>query len=226
MGKSASVAALIVVLTMAVCSEVGLCWEEEAKERMNHAVDWARDKFSEGLKIRQDTAQNVMDKAGDAASRATGTIINQDMAQNGMDEAGDAASRATGTINSAASETSKYVSEKAGEMGSSTSEHAKEAIKMASETANNAKESMQDITGYGKDEKSANADSATMMGNWKSNEIEEAYEEALKRVGQSYGAAKETVSDRAKSTYEAAKEAASEATGKLGSEMRKETAEL
>ncbi|PKI58024.1 hypothetical protein CRG98_021604 [Punica granatum] len=83
-----------------------------------------------------------MDKAGDAASRATGTIINQDMAQNGMDEAGDAASRATGTINSAAS------------------------------------------------------------------------------------AAKETVSDRAKSTYEAAKEAASEATGKLGSEMRKETAEL
>lgn len=110
-------------------------------------------------------------------------------------------------------------------MGTFTSEKVKEAVGSTSDTASDAKESMQHIMGYGKDEEAANADSA-MTGKWKLNEMEEAYEEALKRVGQSYGAAKETMTGGVKSTYEAAKETASEATGNLGVEMRKGTAEL
>lgn len=47
MARAGFVAVLMVVLTMAVCAEVGWCWGEEAKERMNLAVDWARDRFSE-----------------------------------------------------------------------------------------------------------------------------------------------------------------------------------
>lgn len=45
--KRGFTAALVTVLVMAVCTEVGWCWGKEAKESMNLAVDWARDRFSE-----------------------------------------------------------------------------------------------------------------------------------------------------------------------------------
>ncbi|KAK4788957.1 hypothetical protein SAY86_020276 [Trapa natans] len=202
MTKGGFVPVLMVMLViMAVYTEEGWCWRDEAKEKMNMAADWARDRFSGVLGSKQDITQDMMDKAGDAASKATGTL------------------------NSAASDSSEYISEKVGEMGSYTSEKGKEATRSAFDKANEAKESVEHMVRHGKDEESANSDSAE-LAEWNSEGMEEAYEEALKRVGQSYGAAKDTMAEGAKSTHEAAKETASEATGNLGEEMRKGMTEL
>ncbi|KAG7957372.1 hypothetical protein I3843_11G171000 [Carya illinoinensis] len=216
----------------------------DSKDKMDSWVDWAYDKFNEGFGLGQNNAkedvQNTMDKAGYAAWRATETMSSagSDAPKHASKMAGDA---------------KHFVSEKADQtIRMATDKEASATLNMVTETASNragdAQEKISKAMGYAKDKAADGYDGAKQKMNVASNMawdkaqnggemMEEAmgyekenaanaYDKAKHRVEDLYMTAKETMTEHAKTNYEAAKEKASQAAGDVGAKMRNIKGEL
>uniref|UniRef100_A0A5B7B2W2 Late embryogenesis abundant protein D-29 n=1 Tax=Davidia involucrata TaxID=16924 RepID=A0A5B7B2W2_DAVIN len=174
---------------------------EDAKEKTDSWADWAYGKFSEGFGFKQDEAKE------------TGQRMM-------MDKTGDAASKATDTVN----EVSKYATHKAAEKMGDAKEYASNVAFDAKETTAQGKDKAYDAYGMASD-KTKEMASEYKVGDAKDTAYD-AYKGAKDKVGETYMSSKETMTDQAKEKYEAAKEKASQAAGDVGAKIKKGTAEL
>nr|AST13898.1 late embryogenisis abundant protein 13 [Betula platyphylla] len=194
---------------------------QHAKDKTESWADWAYDTFTEGFGIGKDNpreaAQNVVGKAGHAASTATKTMNSaaSDTSKLASEKAGDAVHKAYGKAGDAKNfayekgdETIRMATDKAGD--------AKETMDMARETASNrandAKEGMAGSMGQGKD-KVVNAydeakEKINVGSNYASDKAGDLYEEAKQKLNVASDDAEERMGsgkDKAANAYEKAK---------------------
>ncbi|XP_054823959.1 uncharacterized protein LOC129321967 [Prosopis cineraria] len=209
---------LLLVLWVAVCIGLCSCWGDSAADIARATAQDVQHGCAETTQYAKESAESMTDWTYDQF------LLNKEnarqAAQNIKNKAGDAASMATEKMKSAASGTSEYFSHKSGEakeklsktMGyDKTAEAYNEVdkiIRMATDKAStDAIDILPDPVGYEGRDKTA----------------EETYDQARHGVEEAYRSAKDAMTEENRINYEDAKEKASQVTGDLGASMRMST---
>ncbi|KAJ1415324.1 P-loop containing nucleoside triphosphate hydrolase [Sesbania bispinosa] len=187
----------------------------DAKDRMGETYEGAKQK----MYTASDKASNMAHNAKDNMAESIG--YGRERAENAYEQGkqrlnmvSDMASEKFYDAKDKASDVYDEARDKVSDMASGNAND--ERFKMASQRVYDVKNKVKGAMDCGRDKANEAKDKMGVA----SDKMAETFDQAKHEVGDAYLSAKNTMTEEAKSRYEAAKEKASEATGELGAKMR------